>query len=65
MSAAAVLRLVLRALAEADVPYRQLNDAAGVLAVRGRDIDDEYLDSWAADLDVVELLHRARDSASS
>lgn len=42
---------------------RQLEDAATVLAVRGDDVDDEYLDRWAAELGVVELLSEARARA--
>jgi hypothetical protein len=39
---------------------RQVADAATVLAVRGSDIDDDYLDRWAAELGVTDLLERAR-----
>jgi hypothetical protein len=39
---------------------RQVADAAGVLAVGADALDDEYLDRWAAELGVTELLARAR-----
>jgi hypothetical protein len=39
---------------------RQLSDAVAVLAVRGDEIDQEYLDHWAAVLGVTNLLERAR-----
>lgn len=39
---------------------RQVADAAGVLAVGGDTLDDDYLDRWAAELGVVDLLARAR-----
>lgn len=41
---------------------RQLADAATVLAVRGAAIDQAYLDRWAAELGVADLLDRARVS---
>ena len=39
---------------------RQVADAATVIAVRGDDLDDAYLDRWAAELGVTALLARAR-----
>ena len=39
---------------------RQVVDAATVLAVGGDDLDHGYLDRWAAELGVTELLARAR-----
>lgn len=39
---------------------RQVADAAAVLAVQGDRIDQEYLDRWAPELGVVDLLERAR-----
>jgi hypothetical protein len=39
---------------------RQVADAAAVLAVQGDRIDHEYLDRWASELGVVDLLERAR-----
>lgn len=41
---------------------RQLNDAAAVLDVNGKAIDDDYLDRWAGILGVDRLLERARGS---
>lgn len=42
---------------------RQLADVAGVLSIRGAEIDDAYLDRWAPELGVVELLAQARAMA--
>lgn len=39
---------------------RQLRDAAGILDVRGEAIDNKYLDHWAAELGVTELLEGIR-----
>jgi len=39
---------------------RQVNDAAWVLAVQGASIDQPYVDHWARELDLVELLDQAR-----
>jgi hypothetical protein len=39
---------------------RQIADAATVLEVRGDELDHEYLERWAAELGVTELLERAR-----
>lgn len=39
---------------------RQLVDAASVLAVVGEAIDDGYLDRWAAELGVTDLLAKVR-----
>ncbi len=39
---------------------RQLADAVSVLAVAGERIDDAYLDRWAPELGVVDLLAAAR-----
>jgi hypothetical protein len=39
---------------------RQLADAATVLAVRGDAINEEYLDHWAGELGVADLLESAR-----
>jgi len=43
---------------------RQLIDVAGVLAARGDAIDDEYLDRWAPELGVVDLLAQTREMAA-
>ncbi len=43
-----------------EVSDRQWTDVQGVLKVQGDDIDDEYLETWALQLDVADLLDRAR-----
>jgi hypothetical protein len=43
---------------------RQWNDVLGVLEVQGDRLDDAYLDRWAADLGVADLLARARQEAA-
>jgi hypothetical protein len=43
---------------------RQLDDAVGVLALNP-DLDDAYLDHWARELGVEELLARARELAAA
>lgn len=42
---------------------RQFRDVVGVLGVRGDDLDWDYLDRLATDLDVAGLLVRARSAA--
>lgn len=42
---------------------RQMEDAVAVLRVLGASADDAYLDRWAAELGVSELLCRARSEA--
>ena len=39
---------------------RQLRDVRGVLAAPGQEMDDAYLDEWAAQLGVVDLLEQVR-----
>jgi len=39
---------------------RQLADAAGILTVSGDFIDDAYLDSWASEIGVTDLLRNLR-----
>lgn len=39
---------------------RQFEDAVTVLEVKAGELDDEYLDRWAGELGVRELLDRAR-----
>jgi len=39
---------------------RQLRDVRGVLNARGQELDDGYLDRWAAELGVEDLLEEAR-----
>jgi hypothetical protein len=42
---------------------RQLRDVAGILAMRGPDLDRVYLERWAAELGVEALLARVRTQA--
>ena len=42
-----------------EVSDRQWNDILGVLKVQGTDLDMNYLQKWAANLDVTDLLERA------
>jgi hypothetical protein len=50
-------KLEWAALGDSD---RQIHDAATVLAVHAADVDDRYLDRWAPELGVTELLAEAR-----
>lgn len=43
-----------------EVSDRQWSDVLGVLKIQGDGLDDEYLDKWASQLDVADLLDRAR-----
>jgi hypothetical protein len=43
---------------------RQWNDVRGVLEVQAGHLDDAYLDRWAADLGVADLLAHARQEAA-
>jgi hypothetical protein len=42
-----------------EVSDRQWNDILGVLKVQGTDLDMNYLQKWAANLNVTDLLERA------
>jgi len=42
-----------------EVSDRQWNDILGVLKVQGTNLDMAYLQRWAADLSVTDLLERA------
>lgn len=42
---------------------RQWNDILGLLRVQGTRLDDAYLDKWAADLEISDLLYRARTAS--
>ena len=42
---------------------RQWRDVLGGLRVHEGSLDDAYLERWAADLDLAELLTRARAAA--
>jgi hypothetical protein len=46
-----------------EVSDRQWRDVVGVLKGRGADIDRSYLDRWARELQLSELLHRALHEA--
>lgn len=46
-----------------EVSDRQWNDILGVLKVQGEALDFAYLDHWATDIGVTDLLARARDDA--
>lgn len=46
--------------AKAGGSSRQIDDAARVLAVRGGDLDEAYLDQWGDELGVLDLLAEAR-----
>lgn len=43
-----------------EVSDRQWSDILGVLKIQGEDLDGGYLDKWASQLDVADLLDRAR-----
>jgi hypothetical protein len=46
-----------------EVSERQWRDVQGVLKVRGPDLDRRYLEQWAAELGVLDLLQRALTEA--
>jgi hypothetical protein len=41
---------------------RQWNDVIGVLRAQGARLDRDYLERWAAELGVADLLARAREN---
>ena len=43
---------------------QQFKDVLGVLQVQAGRLDDAYLDRWAADLGVADLLQRARQEST-
>jgi hypothetical protein len=43
---------------------RQWGDILGVLRVQAGQLDADYLDHWAAELGVLDLLGKARDEAT-
>jgi hypothetical protein len=48
-----------------EVSDRQWGDVVGLLVVRAGQLDEVYLDRWAAALDLRSLLARARTDAAS
>ena len=44
---------------------RQLEDVAGILRVRGADLDLEYIERWVTDLGLTEPWRRARGAGSA
>ena len=46
-----------------EISDRQWMDVVGVLRVMGRDLDMAYLQRWAAELDLADLLRRAIDES--
>ena len=42
---------------------RQWEDVIGVMKVQGEQLDEAYLDRWAAELGVSDLIERARREA--
>lgn len=48
-----------------EISDRQWNDVLGVLKTQAGRLDDAYLDHWAADLGISDLLARAREELKS
>ncbi len=48
-----------------EVSDRQWSDIDGVLKVQGASLDIDYLETWAPSLNVLDLLHRARNELAS
>ena len=44
-----------------EISDRQWGDILGVLRVQGEKLDNAYLDHWASELNVKDLLDRARE----
>ena len=44
-------------------PERQIRDAAGILEIQGENLDQQYVERWAAALDIEDQLHAAREKA--
>jgi hypothetical protein len=57
-----VLARVIRMLTDLGIPYmiteRQLADVAGIVDVKGRELDREYIHRWALALGVSDLWKR-------
>ena len=47
------------------VSDRQWEDVLGLLAIRANTLDDAYIDHWGRELDLTDLLERARREAAS
>lgn len=45
------------------VSDRQWLDVLGVLNIQGQSLDGEYLERWAEELSVADLLRRAQEAA--
>jgi hypothetical protein len=48
-----------------EVSERQWSDVVSILRVQAGALDDQYLDRWAAELGVADLLERARQDAAA
>jgi len=42
---------------------RQIRDAAGIIQIQGSKLDTDYVERWAAALDIEDQLHAAREQA--
>jgi hypothetical protein len=60
-----VLRKLLWYREGGGVSEKQWRDITSVLRVSGTRMDGHYLDIWAARLDLIELMNRARESATA
>jgi hypothetical protein len=47
-----------------EISDRQWSDVLGVMRVQAERLDNPYLDYWAQDLGVLDLLQRARQEAN-
>ena len=59
-----VLRKLLWYRQGGEISERQWNDVRGVLRVKGEGIDRRYLERWARELGIAELLDRALDESA-
>ena len=46
-----------------EVSERQWRDVIGVLRIQGDALDRQYMETWAADLGIADLLRRAIDES--
>ncbi len=58
-----ILRKLLWFRSGGEVSDRQWRDVVGVAAVNAGSLDEAYLDRWAQELDITDLLARAREQA--